>query len=1025
MAAANVAGFLASYGAAISTVAYSASQSSKMRRALKNSSLDQGRSVMVRDPVAPRRLIYGQVLLSGTIVFIHTTGTKNEYLHLVVVLAGHECEEIGDIYFNDEVVPLSSGAATGKYAGYARVNKHLGASGQTADSDLVSETGGVWTSAHTLSGCAYVAVRLKWSADVFPNGLPTIRAKVKGKKVYDPRTTTTVYSDNSALCAADYLTDTTFGKAVAYARIREADLIEAANICDEDVVLADASTERRYTTNGTINADQDPGEVRRDLEGAMAGHIVDTGGTWTIRAGAYRSSTVTFTDDDLIGPISVQPRQSRQDTFNRVRGLYISPDNQWAPADFPSISNTTYKAADGGIWLDRDVQYNFTTSSATAQRLAKIELERGRQQITCSGLLALKAMQCMPGDTIAITRDRLGWTAKEFEVVDWTFKQLGDGDNLALGIELNVRETASGVWDWNDGEETTVDLAPNTTLPDPFTVAPPTSLSVTNSVQQQAEGTAVPRLQLTWTAPQDIHVESGGQIRIEYKLTAATDYIPAMIIRGDIITAYILAVVIGQSYDVRIRAENNLGVSSAWVTHTPVTVTGDTAAPATPTGLAAVVGTGKSVSLDWNDNTDDDLSEYGIYRSTDGSSYSKIAEVRASRFVDVDVALGTLYYYKVTAFDTSENESAASSVVTATPSTITDGSVDTTAPSTPSAPTFVSETTYSSGDGTVFARITLDMPTLPSGARLLQALWRRTGASGWIIADAKDATELAADDDITFDDLSPNVAYEFAVRALSFSNVPSAVSSTLSRTAPNTTGAPSAPSSGTLSAEAPAKKNMAGTGYLVGARARWSVVTDPALAYYEVKATLTDSDSATDYVWVASSAVLFVIPAAPQKLFETTYDLYSESPASNAYVRVRAVNNTGIASSWLRIGDALGTASAGAGNLAVQSSSDVTTTGITTGSSAVNKVKRRQPYIAGITLTGGAVTETYNLNISSYGFTVAPDVANFSATDWSNVEIRYDWDDSTSSNLVLRIRMIDGTNLPTSLIISGEIIQYN
>ena len=57
------------------------------------------RTQMVRSPIAARQVIYGQTRASGVVVYISTTGTKNEYLHLVVALAGHEVEEIGDVYF--------------------------------------------------------------------------------------------------------------------------------------------------------------------------------------------------------------------------------------------------------------------------------------------------------------------------------------------------------------------------------------------------------------------------------------------------------------------------------------------------------------------------------------------------------------------------------------------------------------------------------------------------------------------------------------------------------------------------------------------------------------------------------------------------------------------------------------------------------------------------------------------------------------------------------------------------------------
>ncbi|MFO0467556.1 MAG: hypothetical protein ACK5ZS_01205, partial [bacterium] len=84
------------------------------------------RTQTVREPITPWRVIYGQVRTGGAITFLHTTD-GNSRLHLIITLAGHEVEEIGDIYFDDEVVPLDgSGNATGKYAGFVRVQKKLG-----------------------------------------------------------------------------------------------------------------------------------------------------------------------------------------------------------------------------------------------------------------------------------------------------------------------------------------------------------------------------------------------------------------------------------------------------------------------------------------------------------------------------------------------------------------------------------------------------------------------------------------------------------------------------------------------------------------------------------------------------------------------------------------------------------------------------------------------------------------------------------------------------------------------------------
>ena len=94
-----------------------------------------GRLVSGPSSVAPQQYVYGQIRKGGTVVFMDSSGAENEYLHTVIALAGHECEEIGDIYINDKVVSLdANGYVTGdKWRSKIRVLKHDGS--QTLPSD--------------------------------------------------------------------------------------------------------------------------------------------------------------------------------------------------------------------------------------------------------------------------------------------------------------------------------------------------------------------------------------------------------------------------------------------------------------------------------------------------------------------------------------------------------------------------------------------------------------------------------------------------------------------------------------------------------------------------------------------------------------------------------------------------------------------------------------------------------------------------------------------------------------------------
>jgi hypothetical protein len=677
--------------------AYSASQQRKMQRSLAAAmaSVDTGRSMMIRDPIAARQIVYGEVLKSGSISFFEVGGTNNEYLYLNIDIADHECYELGTIYFDKEEVPLDgSGNATGRYAGYVRVKKFLGIAAGERDTDLESELPALWTDQHLGKGQCRLHVRLTNNTNLFPGQYPLIEVMVKGKLVYDFRTATTGWSKNSALITADFLMDTRVGKGIAMARIISADVIEAANICDETMVLADDSEEPRYETNGVVNTDNDPDVSLVELESAMAGCVCDPGGLWSIRAGAYRTPTLTLTDSDFTdtSAVEVTPRQSRQDTFNGVRGLFISPINQWTPADFVPVKNDTYMGWDGGLRLWKDVIYNFTTSSAMAQRLAKIDLERGRQQIVVVSDFKLKAMQAKPGDVIMLTRARMGWSSKPFEVVEWTLKMVDTNVGPAMVVGLVLRETASGVWDWNDGEETYVDLAPNTDFYNPQTVDQPDAPTLSTSNFQQADGTISPRLKVELPTPDDSHVTAGGKVHIEYKKTAdGTWLIWTASLRGDATVDYITDVLAGVSYDVRIRWENSRHVIGPYSTTATYVVLDDQDPPGSPTGLGALA-TPSSVTLDWDSNAETDLLEYRLYRYTSNTPGSavEIWRGRTSAYTDFSAGTGVKYYW-VTAVDRTNNESAKSTEAHATANPATGNKIANVflrdaGPSAPSAP---------------------------------------------------------------------------------------------------------------------------------------------------------------------------------------------------------------------------------------------------------------------------------------------------------------------------------------------------
>jgi fibronectin type 3 domain-containing protein len=109
-----------------------------------------------------------------------------------------------------------------------------------------------------------------------------------------------------------------------------------------------------------------------------------------------------------------------------------------------------------------------------------------------------------------------------------------------------------------------------------------------------------------------------------------------------------------------------------WITPgAPFNLSFDTTPPGAPTGLTATPGN-TTVSLNWTANLESDLSGYNIYRTTTSpvaltSPINGGTLVTANTYNDTSLINGQIYYYAITAVDTSLNESAGSSEANATP----------------------------------------------------------------------------------------------------------------------------------------------------------------------------------------------------------------------------------------------------------------------------------------------------------------------------------------------------------------------
>ena len=231
---------------------------------------EDGFTLESRNPVLPRRFVYGTRRLGGHVIFMGTTDS-NKYLHWISYIADGPVFGLPVVLLDDYPIYSddldSDGLVTrGRYANKVRIKKHLGGTAQTADSDATNELS-EWTSDHRLRGMAYIYVRMEYDRDVFSNGRPAISAVCQGLLCTDPRITGDDYHcQNPVLAWRDFLLRTRQdgGLGAIASEIDDTDNGTQATICDGQAAVV----QKDVTAQGIESTDISPtGDSSIDLTG--------------------------------------------------------------------------------------------------------------------------------------------------------------------------------------------------------------------------------------------------------------------------------------------------------------------------------------------------------------------------------------------------------------------------------------------------------------------------------------------------------------------------------------------------------------------------------------------------------------------------------------------------------------------------------------------------------------------------------------------------------------------------------------
>ena len=393
----------------------------------------------LRQAISPRVHGYGKNRLAGTYMLYEE---KHGVSWDVLAFHSGKIGAIVGRFLHEDAITVDGsgqvqGLADGRYnQGGLLFKTTLGLNAETAFADVAAALPEIWTAHHRGDGLAALMLKapsagLDWQLKVYPHGKPEPSAVCNCGYLWEPRDVTqdpddpatwedypaysalTTYSagaraihegalyysrqaanlnhqpdinlewwcrvdTNPVLQAIDYFISQDHGMGLDRAIAIEpvlARLIEEADICDELVEKKDGTFEPRYASNGFFNTDNDHatvlGQILSTCDG-WYGEQVD--GTIALWVGKYRAPTVTLRDRHITGYAVTKGRPDEQGA-NELTLSFTSEAHKFKTVPGESLRNETDIALRGRA-RSQALDLSWVRSHAQARRLQKRAMAR-------------------------------------------------------------------------------------------------------------------------------------------------------------------------------------------------------------------------------------------------------------------------------------------------------------------------------------------------------------------------------------------------------------------------------------------------------------------------------------------------------------------------------------------------------------------------------------------------------------------------------------------------------------------------
>ena len=446
-------------------------------------------------------VVYGTREVGAIVVDRNVTdqagGAENEFLHLMCVFCHGEIDAFEEFYFNDvswndeKWLKDKNNPSKGKWFTY---ELRTGAVGQTAVNAVgklngFSET----TSKYEGLAIAFFTIQIDKDQTVWNGGAPQIKARIRGKKCFDPRTGLTAYTENPAIHLIDYLSSNIYSLGLTSEDYDIQSFIDVANIADivhtatidsrtcktvDGVYSCTGSPSevvnfKRYSHNNIIDTQQTIFKNIQEIANSFRGYFPNSDGRLSVKSEMEGASVFSFNADNMVSSITseVPDRNSR---FNRVVVRFPNHVNRYEMDEcfFPESGSQTeidWLAEDNGITQEKSITAEYTVFKAEALQLARIAAYDSRYSETITFTATPEANAIDVGDIVDVSDETRGWSAKEFRVSEIQYRD--DGLVNITGVQHQ-----NEIYPWLGMSYT--DIIGGSNLGDPSNIQAPFGLTI-------------------------------------------------------------------------------------------------------------------------------------------------------------------------------------------------------------------------------------------------------------------------------------------------------------------------------------------------------------------------------------------------------------------------------------------------------------------------------------------------------------------------------------------------------------------